>query len=179
MQRFGLTFGVIGGVLLSAFLLFGMLLWQKGAVDFDTGEIWGYTTMLVSMSAIFFGVKSYRDKQLKGTIRFWKAFQMGLFISLVAAVMYAATWEVYRTTQPENYSRFVTEYQQCEIDKVKVGGGTQAEVDAKTQQMADFMKMYKNPAVRFGFTILEVMPVGILVSLISAAILRRKDVAPL
>jgi type II secretory pathway pseudopilin PulG len=53
------------------------------------------------------------------------------------------------------------------------------EIDAKTQQMADFMKMYENPAVRFGFTILEVLPVGILVSLITAALLRRKEVVPL
>ena len=179
MQRFGLTFGVIGGVLLSAFLLFGMFLWQKGVVNFDSGEIWGYTTMLVSMSAIFFGVKSYRDKHLKGTIGFWKALQMGLFITLIAAVMYAATWEVYRTTQPENYFRFIREYQQCQIDKVKDAGGTQAEADAKAKEIADFMVMYENPAVRFGFTILEVLPVGILVSLISAAVLRRREMARL
>lgn len=178
MQKIGLTFGVVGGVLLSVFLILGMILWQKGIVNFDSGELLGYTTMLVAMSTIFFGIRSYRDKHLKGSIRFVKALQLGLLISVVAAVMYAATWEAYRATQPDEYGRFVTEYQQCEIDKVKESGATQAEIDAKAQQMSDFMKWYENPLLRFGITIVEVLPVGILVSLVSAALLSRRKILP-
>jgi hypothetical protein len=178
MQKTGLIFGVVSGVLLSAFLLLGMILWQEGIVTFDSGELFGYTTMLVALSAVFFGIKSYRDKHLNGTIRFGKALQLGLLISVVAAVMYAATWEVYRTTQPDEYGRFVKEYQQCEIDKAKNSGVPQAEVDAKVEQMATFMQMYENPLLRFGITMVEVLPVGILVSLVSAAILRRRQLAP-
>ena len=177
MQKLGLTFGVIGGVLLSAFLLLGMVLWQEGVVNFDTGEIWGYTTMLVAMSAVFFGIKSYRDKHVKGPMRFWKGLQMGLLISFVAAVMYAASWEVYRVSQPENYARFIAEYTQCQIDRARDDGASQEEIDEMAADMASFKEWYKNPLLRFGVTIAEVLPVGILVSLVSAGLLRRREVA--
>lgn len=178
MQRIGLTFGVIAGVLLSAFLFLGMTLIDHGSIDFDKGMILGYTTMLVALTTVFFGVKSYRDKHLNGSIAFGKALLLGLMISGVASVMYAATWEVYCRTNPGGYTKHMDEYQKFELDKLAAGGATPEEVQAKTEEMAGFMKMYENPFVRFGFTLVEVLPVGIVVSLASAAILRRKRVLP-
>jgi len=179
MRKVGLTFGVIAGLLLSVFLLFGhLVLWEKGIINFDTGEIWGYTTMVVAMSAVFFGIKSYRDKHLKGTIGFWTGFRLGLLIYLVAAVMYATTWEAYSAAQPEEVAQFFSEYQKREIDKDKADGATPEELDAKVQQYADFMEWYKIPILRFGVSMAELLPVGLLASLVSAALLRRRDIAP-
>ena len=179
MQRVGLTFGVIAGALLSVVLLVGMVLWHNGMVTFETGELYGYTTMLVALSVIFFGIKSYRDKHLRGSIRFWKAVQIGLFISGVAIVMYAITWEVYGVTQPEGFSKFMAEYQQCQIDKWKEDGESEEAIAEKTADMASMMEMYKNPIIRFGITLIEPLPVALVVTLVSAGLLRRREVAPL
>ena len=178
MQRVGLTFGVIAGALLSLVLVVGMVLWHNGMVTFESGEIYGYSTMLLALSVIFFGIKSYRDKHLKGTIRFWKAVQIGLLMSGVAVVMYAITWEVYGAMQPEGFSKFMAEYQQCQIDKWKEDGETPEAIATRTADMASMMEMYNNPIVRFGFTLLEPLPVALVVTLVSAGLLRRREVVP-
>lgn len=178
MRKVGLTFGVIAGFLLSAFLLCGMILWQTEAIELSHSEYIGYSVMLVALTVIFIGIKSYRDKHLNGSIRFWKAVQLGLLISGVAVVMYAITWEVYASTQPEAVDKFMAEYRQSQIDKMVAAGETQEAIDAEIKEMDWLFEIYENPIVRFGFTILEPMPPAILVTLLSAAILRRKDVAP-
>jgi hypothetical protein len=178
MRNVGLIFGAVGGALLSGLLLLSMVLWQNGTINFDTGEVFGYSGMVIALSVIFFGIKSYRDNYLKGTLKFVKGLQVGLLVTAIASILYAVTWEVYRLAAPDEYARFVQEYTQCQIDKAREAGASQEELDAKAKQLADYQVMYENPALRFGVTILEVFPVGILVTLLSAALLRRKEVLP-
>lgn len=178
MKKIGLIFGVVGGAVLSALLIFGMTLWHNGTITFEGSELFGYGGMLLALSVVFFGMKSYRDNYLKGTMRFVKGLQFGLLVSAVASLMYATTWEVYRVAASDAFTHFMEYYTQCQIDEVKAGGATQEEVDATSKQMADYLEMYKNPAIRFGITLLEVFPVGLLVSIVSAALLRRKEVLP-
>jgi hypothetical protein len=61
---------------------------------------------------------------------------------------------------------------------MKIDGDSQTEIDAAAAQMKEFQELYKNPFARMGFTLLEILPVGLLVSLISAALLRKSDVLP-
>ena len=178
MRKTGLIFGVIGGTLVSAMLLIGMMLWKDGSIDFDGSMLLGYGSMVVALSAVFFGIKSYRDKHLKGSIKFLKGLQVGMFITLVASLMYVATWEVFVRTRPADYANFMAKYTQCQLDKLTAGGASPEEVSLRSKEFADFMVMYENPAVRMGITMLEILPVGIVVTLISAAVLRRKQVLP-
>ena len=39
-------------------------------------------------------------------------------------------------------------------------------------------EMYKNPFLRFGITLSEIFPVGLVIALISAVILRKKEILP-
>jgi len=41
--------------------------------------------------------------------------------------------------------------------------------------MADFRQMYRNPLINVALTFLEPLPVGLLASLISAGLLKRKE----
>jgi hypothetical protein len=59
------------------------------------------------------------------------------------------------------------------IEKARAGGATEQELAAKAAEMAEFREMYKNPLINAGLTLIEVFPVGLVVTLISAAILRR------
>ena len=67
---FGLLAGiinVIGWFVLDA-------LFQGDDFDFSLGETLGYTAMLIALSTVFFGIKSYRDQELNGQITFKNAF---------------------------------------------------------------------------------------------------------
>jgi hypothetical protein len=178
MKKTGLIFGVIGGTLISAMMLALVMLLVNGTMGFDGSELLGYGSMVLALSAIFFGIKSYRDNHLRGSIKFLKGLQVGLFITLVASLMYVATWEIFILTRPADAATFMAKYSECQLDKFKAGGATPEEIDLKTQEMAGFMKMYENPLIRMGMTMMEILPVGIVVTLISAAVLRRKQVLP-
>jgi len=151
-----------------------MYLWQKGIINFDNGEYFGYGSMLVALSMVFFGIKSYRDNQNGKSIGFWKGVQVGILISLLASFVYAAGWEVYMRTNPEN--AFMEEYTQHYVSKLKEKGSPQEEIDKTIAEMASMKEMYNNPIIRFGMTLMEILPVGIIVTLLSAGILRKKEV---
>ncbi len=171
MKRIVLTYGIIGGVIVSAMM---WLTLGSGSHDFDKGMWIGYTTMVIALSTIFFAVKGYRDKHLNGSIPFGKAFLMGLYITLVVSTLYVASWMVLSATSKQD---FMAEYYEHEKAKLESSELTAAEVEAKLEEMRYFGELYKNPAVKIGFTYMEILPVGLLVSLLCAAILKRR--APL
>lgn len=174
MRKIVITYGLISGAIIITLMLISMYLWNKGIINFDNGELFGYSSMLVALSMVFFGIKSFRDNQISKSIGFWKAAQVGILISLMAAVVYASAWEVYMQTNPEN--TFFEEYSAHYIEKLREKGTPAEEIEKTIVEMDGFKEMYKNPLIRFGFTLMEILPVGIIVTLVSAAILRRKEV---
>lgn len=175
MKKIVIVYGLISGSAVATMLLLSMPLWESGMVNFDNGEAVGYTTMVISLSLIFFGVKSYRDKHGNGAITFAKGVTIGLLISLIAAVMYALAWEVsYNTMTTDFTAKMVQHY----LDEMAAGGATEAEIQASKENWATMMEYYQNPAIRFAITLTEILPVGVVITLISAALLRRKEFLP-
>ena len=169
MRKIVLTFGLIAGVILSAVMLATTPFADRIG---DSGEIIGYTTMVIAFLMVFFGVKSYRDNAAGGTITFGRAFTVGLLITAVASVCYVATWEfVYYKLAPD----FIEKYAQRSIDKAHARGATDAELAAQQKQMEQFKAMYKNPAINAAITFLEPLPVGLLITLVTAGVLRRRS----
>ena len=160
MKKIVLTFGVISAVILSAELFIMMPLVSNGTLEHSM--LLGYATMVLALLMVFFGIRSYRDNVSDGTITFGKGVQIGLLISLFACAGYVISWEIYYYNWGGD---FLAKY-------------AAAELAAKSAEMAEFAKLYANPVVNVLFTLAEVAPVGILVTLISAAILRRKDARP-
>ena len=167
MKRTVLTYGIIGGIIVAAMMWITL---GSGEHDFDNGMWIGYTTMVIALSTIFFAVKTHRDKHLGGSIGFGKAFLMGLYITLIASTMYVASWMVLSATSKQD---FMTQYYEHEKVQLEKSDLSQEQVEAKLQEMRDFQEMYKNPAVKIGFTYVEILPVGLLISLLCAVILRR------
>jgi hypothetical protein len=90
--------------------------------------------------------------------------------------LYAAGWETFLAVYPGVKTGFVDDYTEHYIGKLKEKGAAAAEIEQVSTEMASMKEMYKNPLLRFGFTLIEILPVGIIVTLLSAAILRRKEV---
>jgi hypothetical protein len=172
MRKVIITFGLIGGLIGSVLMFSTMPLWKNGIIDYNNSLWMGYTTMVISLSVIFFGVKSYRDRELNGTISFGKAMGVGVLISAISCVVYAAGWEV---CLHFFYPNFMEEYVTICIDRAKASGMTGQELAETVARYENAKEMYKNPVLRFGFSIMEPLPVGILISLVSAGLLRKRS----
>jgi hypothetical protein len=169
MQKIVLTFGLIAGAILSAMMLITLPFHDQ--IGFDKGLIIGYTTMVLAFLMVFFGVKSYRDNVAGGSVTFGRGFIVGLLITAVASVCYVATWEViYHRFAPD----YLEKYGAYTVEKMRKSGASDAEILAKTKEMAEFNEMYKNPLVNVAYTLLEPLPVGILFTLVTAGVLSRK-----
>ena len=168
MKRVVLVFGLLAGAVLSVMLVVQIAFIDE--IGFDRGEIVGYTTMVLAFLMIYFGIRSYRDHVYGGTIGFWKAVGIGLGITLVAAVCYVTTWEViFYWFAPD----FIEKYGVYVVEKAREAGASPQELAAKTADWVRYNEMYKNPLINAGITLIDVLPVGIVLTLISAAILRR------
>lgn len=167
-------YGVIAGLIVAIPMCL-MVVWNPfghGAA----GMIVGYALMLIALSFVFVGVKRYRDGVLGGVIKFLPALLVGLGISTVAGIFYCAGWEI--TLALTNYD-FIESYPRSVIEQAQQSGMTAAELAELRAQMADFQANYPNPFYRIPMTFfVEIFPVGVLVSLITALILRNSRFFP-
>lgn len=165
MKRNVLLFGSIIGVILCANMIV-MVNMMYSDTDFKGNDVVGYAAMIILFSLIFFGVKNHRDKQLGGYISFGKAFKMGSLIALVGSTLYVMVWLFY-------YYLFVPDFIDVYTEHVLTTCAPE-DVEDKATQMADFKEMYKNPVFVILITYSEVLPVGLVVALVSALLLKRK-----
>ena len=171
MKKIVWTFGLIAGAILGGMTAVMVPLGMNGTVSFDHSEIVGYTVMVLAFLLVFFGIRSYRENVAGGTITFGKAFQVGILVTLVASAVYVASWEImYYNFVPD----FGDKYAAHQLEKMKAKGETAQKIEAAKAEMAKFKELYRNPAFNAGITFLEVLPVGLVVTLVSAAILRRR-----
>ena len=169
MKKIVLTFGVLSGSV-SALLMLATVPFMD-RIGFDRGAFIGYTAMLISFLFVYFGVRSYRDNASGGALTFGRGLAVGLLITLISCVFYVAAWEiVYFNFTPD----FMDKYTAYSIEKMRAAGAAQAAIDATTKQMAEFTKLYANPLYNSAMTFLEPLPVGLLVTLVSAVTLRKK-----
>ena len=169
MKKTVLTFGLIGGAIMAAMMFATLPFMDK--IGFDKGAIVGYTGMILAFMLVFFGIRSYRENVSDGHITFGRAFAVGILITLVACACYVVAWEIlYFKFMPD----FVEKYSSYVIEKARASGATQQAIDAQLQQMKSFKQMYDNPFINAAITFTEPFPIGLIVTLISAAILRKK-----
>lgn len=170
MKKIVLTYGAISGIIVSLFLL-SSVGYCYATGNFQ-GNMWvGYASMILAFSLIFVGIKNFRDKQNEGIISFGKAFKIGLFITLIASSFYVITWLIdYYFFIPD----FMEKFENQAIQSLKSSGASTSEISEKTAEMAGYKEMYKNPLWVIVLTYMEIVPVGLLVSLISALILKKK-----
>lgn len=169
-----LRYGLLAGLIIGIPMVWRMLAAKPGDVPV-VGMLITYLVMIVALSAVFLGIKAYRDKALGGVIRFLPALGVGLGISAVASIVYAVAWEI---SSAYSSFDFVAFYKAYMVESVQGKGGSPAEVSQAIADAEAFEKMYRNPLYRVPMVFVEMFPVGVLISLISAAILRNSRVLP-
>lgn len=134
--------------------------------DYKGNDVVGYATMVIMFSLIYFGVRDYRNNYLDGKIGFSKAFKMGALICLVASTIYVVVGLIY-------YYLFVPDFIDIYANYL-IRNSAPDEVEATKAQMANFKEMYKNPLFVILITYMEVLPIGMIVALFSALIIKKK-----
>lgn len=172
MARIVLTFGLISGLIIIGMFFITLPLVESGKLDFEKTEVIGYSTMVLSFLLVFFGIRTYREKVAGGCITFGRAFKVGILITLVASTVYVVAWEIYYFNFAPD---FVEKYVEMTIAKMKERGATEAAITAEREKMARFMELYQNPFVNVAMTLMEIFPVGLVMTLVSAGILRKRQ----
>jgi hypothetical protein len=169
MSRTILIFGLLSGAVSA--LMMGVTMGISNRIGMDRGAYVGYATIVLSCLFIYFGVRSYRDNLSGGAITFARAFGIGLAIGVISCVCYVVAWEIiYFNFMPD----FMDKYSAYQIAKLKASGASAAVIAHQTESMNQMKIMYKNPLINVALTFIEPFPVALLITVISAAILRKK-----
>lgn len=169
MKKTVLTFGLSSGAISAAMMLATLPFADK--IGWDKGEILGYTTIVLSALLIFFGVRSYRENVGGGCLTFGRGFAVGILIALISSACYVGTWEIiYYKLMPG----FAEKYAAHMVESAKAAGASQQKLDETERKAKEFRQMYDNPAINVAMTFMEVFPIGLMVTLASAGILRKK-----
>ncbi len=169
MRKIVLTFGLLGGAVLAAVMLLTFPFMDR--IGFDKSTTIAYTSMVLAGLLTYFGVRAYRDEVAGGTVSFGRALKVALLITAVATVCYSATWQVVlHKITPDFFEKYAAHV----VAKKRQTGASDAEIAKTTAQAEKYGEMFKNPLVSFGWPLLEPLPVGLLVSLVSAGVLSRR-----
>lgn len=169
MKKTVWKYGLIAGAILS--LLMAATLPFMHRIGMEKGAVIGYSGMVLGFLLVFFGIRSYREHIGGGSIGFGRAFAIGALITLIASVCYTATWEVlYFEFMPNAY----VEYEQHRVERAQAQGKSEAELAQLRAEAEKSRASYRNPVFIFAITLLEPLPVGLVIALVSAGILRRK-----
>jgi hypothetical protein len=168
MKKTVLTYGLLSGLMIS--VLMGGALLLSGRIGSSHSLALGYATMVASFLLIYFGIRSYRDNTLAGRISFGRALLCGTLITLITTVCYVAMWEIlYFNFMPH----FMDSYFAAQIHKIQSSGLDPATTAARVAAIQHSQQLYQNPFVNMAYTFIEPLPVGLIITFVSAAILRR------
>lgn len=173
MTRIILIFGIAAGLIVTVPMDLMVANSEHGSAA--QSYFAGYLVMVLALSLILFGVKRLRDRELGGVIRFVPALLAGLGISAVAGVIYVIGWEI--TLAVTDFA-FIDSYSTAAVEAARAKGASAADIQAVITQMDEFRQQYANPFFRLPMTFIEIFPVGVLISLISAALLRNSRFLP-
>ena len=171
MKKIIITYGLISGLICMTFMIVSTILFKE--CDNSTQSmIIGFLGMFIAFIFVFVGIKNYRDKQNGGVITFGNAFKIGFFIALIASCIYTLVWMIeFHFFMPD----FMEKYATKAIEDYKSSGLSGTELNAKITEMETMKESYKNPFMRIFYTLMEILPIGIFISLIAALVMMRRN----
>lgn len=164
MNKLILKNGLLGSSIVALLLLF-ITVYMKANPDKEVSMFIGYAGMLFAFSCVVLGIKQQRKAQNE-LITFGKAFTTGFWITLLISTGYVIVWLIILYNFFPNFAEHYTDM------AIKKAGPD--EIIQITEEMNSFKEMYKNPLIVTLLTYLEILPLGIVFSAISALILKKK-----
>ena len=168
MKRSILRFGLYSIITVS---LLSLLIWSLiGTTDNTFGEVIGYSSMVVSLLFVYFGIKHYRDRENNGIVSFGKALLIGILISLMASLAFGILDIIYvKFINPD----FMTDYYNGMLEEAQ--SLPAGEFEIRKAELESEKQMFSNPFMHLLIMSTMVFVIGFIISLISAMILQRKS----
>jgi hypothetical protein len=163
-MRYALRGGITMLVLYSAIVL----IINCGANNV-VGMVITYTAMVVSLCFVYFGIRYYRDMQNNGVLNFWPGIKLGLLISLVPSVIFGLCDVVYVTIINPH---FAENYEAAELQQLKITIPP-AQFATEAVKLKERMAFFKTPLGDFAIMFLNVMAIGLIITVISTFMLKR------
>ncbi|MEL6363732.1 MAG: DUF4199 domain-containing protein [Pseudomonadota bacterium] len=173
MHRLALAYGLPAGAVPILLIIASTTFGEGG--EFAGGHAFGYLVMLAALSLVFIGIKTHRDGALGGVISFRTGFLVGIAISAVAGLAYTVLWELYLAVTDH---AFIGEYAAGLIEAKREAGVPDAKIEEFAAEMATMEARYANPLFRVPVTFMEIFPVGLIVTLVSAFLLKNERFLP-
>lgn len=162
---FGLISGAVSSLIMIALVTFG------DRIGFDRGAVIGNTSIVLSFLMVYFGIRTYRDNICDGQITFLRAFAVGLSITLISCIFYVITWEViYYNFIPGFWDAYGAHL----VEKLTASGASPAAIQAKLEQVRKYKELYRSPLYNAALTFIHPFPIGLVITLFSALVLRRE-----
>ncbi len=171
MRATVIRYGLIGaGLWFSIWLLLFVLVKAGVIVSFDYAEIIGYTSMVLALSMIFFALIHQRDHVNGGQLSFGQGLVLGLLISVIVSVVVGAVDVLHMFVLDPGMMDAYMEHQKAKW----AADGMSSEAIAERMAAAQAeMEMIKNPVATFVLMFVTTLLIGILISVVSALLLRR------
>lgn len=169
MKKYILKYGIVASLILTGIIAISFAMQSGGQPDYGLGEVIGYAAMFLSLATIFVAIKQFRDREGHGTISFGSALKMGVLITLIVASVFVVFDALYITVIEPDWS---ANYQQYTLKQMESSGATEAEIEAMNAQFAAYEG---TSGVIFIQVVMffTVFIIGLLISLISAAVLKK------
>lgn len=166
MQNTIIKNGIFGGII-AAIVMGTMTFYMKANPGQEPNAVFGFIGIILAFTFVILGIKKERENH-NGSITFGKAFMTGLYISLIISTFYVVAWLIiYYNFFPD----FMEKYSEMVLKNTKP-----EELAAKTIEVNQMSEWYKNPLMIIALTYMEILPMGILVSLIAALLLKKKTI---
>ncbi len=171
MKKIVIKYGLWGAAIVVGIPLLSSLIMGNGEESYSMGEIIGYSSMIVAMSLVYFAMRVYRDKENDGQINFGEGMKIGTLISVLGGVAFAVYNLVFVLWIDPEFGEKYFAYQE----------GLERGTDEFQQKFSAMMETGGFMYSTVGGTILMFMTVfliGLVLSVISALIVKTKQVQP-
>ncbi|MBV1908258.1 MAG: DUF4199 domain-containing protein [Kangiellaceae bacterium] len=167
-----MKFGLIAGTIIVMIPLITGLIIGYGPETYKTGEIVGYSTIILSLMMIFLAVKEYQKRNPEQTVGFLKILAIGAGISFIAGLMFGIYNVIYVTyIDPE----FMHTYYQYYIQSIQSSGASAEVIEQQIAQLEKEKEMFMDLTFNFALMFLTVFMIGLVVSVISGLLQREKQ----
>lgn len=164
MNNIILKNGLFGGIIVSVFMAITTM-YMKSNPDVEPSMVVGFASMILSFFFVVWGIKQQRDAN-GGIISLGKGFVTGLLITLLISTIYVLVWLIIYYNFFPNFMDYYAE--------MAIKNANAEDLAKVTEEMNMYKEYYKSPIMIILLTFMEILPLGIVVSFISALALKRK-----
>jgi hypothetical protein len=167
-------FGLIAALLLSILLLAPYLVFGARPEWMKIGEVIGYASMLLCLSATYFAMR--REQRRRGSLRFGHALGIGAGVSAIAGVGFgAATWIFYLMVGDALPEALLAFY----ADQIRNSGAGVDVIARQLQELEGMRPFFFNLPLQAAVMAATVFVIGLIESLVGAWLVSRVQAAPL